>query len=490
MQMGADYEGDQVTLECPNCRASSHVMRTWRVPQPESTPSPEPEAAEINEAPREDEPATPSRDRPEPDEFMSPEEAFPWWPVPSHLDEALSSTPQSASAYHSNVRLADGRVGSLADPGSYGNLVGAQWLEEAVSKVQKPPTMMQRSSPLQVGGVGKGAQLCAEDCCLPISLTRTDGSVSAGTYTSPVVTQSACPALLGLRALEQNRAILDLSKKQLHFMGPGEPTLILPPGSESFQLELAMSGHLLLPCTSSTPAVAGDHQLFIDKPGEAYQVTVPPGGQLAGLEQSCKEKCECFEWSSAAEVFVSVAKALQSAQPEGSQPRFSEDKGFSFCLGAYTHGGQSGITRVTHACPWLASLAAKLLRSKDPDCVFTSIMVLVDSESPTHIDRYNKGRNTVLALELPTQGGGLWVELLKGDVISGPVCIRQVDAKQVAGPGEYRKPDKSGSLPPQNQPTRSAFDRQCPARPLPSSIKRGRPGVQSSSLKVVPLFPS
>ena len=108
---------------------------------------------------------------------------------------------------------------------------------------------------------GLCAQVCTEDCVLPISLTHQDGSVTTGTFTSPVVTSSGCPALLGLKALQDQKAILDLSKRQLHFVGQGEPTLVLPPGSETFQLEAAMSGHLLLPCTSSAPATAGEHHL-------------------------------------------------------------------------------------------------------------------------------------------------------------------------------------------------------------------------------------
>ncbi|CAE7041822.1 unnamed protein product, partial [Symbiodinium sp. KB8] len=101
----------------------------------------------------------------EADEFMSPpEHAFPWWPVPDHQPAVSGTGPQHASAYHSNVRLPDGRVGLLIDPGSYGNLVGAQWLEEAATSMRTTPGMTRRSHPLQVGGVGKGEHhLFADD---------------------------------------------------------------------------------------------------------------------------------------------------------------------------------------------------------------------------------------------------------------------------------------------------------------------------------------
>ena len=109
---------------------------------------------------------------------------------------------------------------------------------------------MHRASPLQVGGVGKGVQQCLADCRLPIALSRHDDSAATGTHTAPVVSQSACPALLGLKTLQDRRAILDCDKKLLHFPSTGEVTLKLPPGSETFQLEAAESGHLLLPCDS------------------------------------------------------------------------------------------------------------------------------------------------------------------------------------------------------------------------------------------------
>jgi hypothetical protein len=47
--------------------------------------------------------------------------------------------------------------------------------------------------------------------------------------------------------MKKQRTILDLVNNQMHFCGPGEITFNLPPGSESFQLEEAPSGHLILP---------------------------------------------------------------------------------------------------------------------------------------------------------------------------------------------------------------------------------------------------
>ena len=118
---------------------------------------------------------------------------------------------------------------------------------ETAPNLGRDPTFVTRRSSLQVGGVGKGAQVCLQDCVLPFTLRRDDGSQVASTFRAPVVQNSGCPALLGLQSLQERRAILDMSTKQLHFAADGPITLVLPPGSETFQLESTQSGHLLLP---------------------------------------------------------------------------------------------------------------------------------------------------------------------------------------------------------------------------------------------------
>ena len=223
------------------------------------------------------------------DEFMTPLEgtpevnsAFSWWPVPTQSLNETESAGACATAYHSNVRLSDGRVGLLVDPGSYGNLVGEKWLAEAAIKLGQMPTMLQRPNALSVGGVGKGAQTCRDDCRLPLTLLRADGSEAIGSFTGPVVQGSGCPALLGLKSLQQNRALLDLDKGLMHFLAEGEPTLILPPGSETFKLEAAQSGHLLLPVEAvAAGAPPGDHHLFAEASGSHVASSQVPGTSAA-----------------------------------------------------------------------------------------------------------------------------------------------------------------------------------------------------------------
>jgi len=73
----------------------------------------------------------------------------------------------------------------------------------------------------------------------------------SGEITTPTVSSSTLPGLLGLAALKKNRAVLDFQKLELHFLGPGDYELErhLPPGSETYVLHEAPSGHLMLPCS-------------------------------------------------------------------------------------------------------------------------------------------------------------------------------------------------------------------------------------------------
>ena len=76
-----------------------------------------------------------------------------------------------------------------------------------------------------------------------------------GNLKTPAVANSDLPGLLGFNALRANKAVLDFSTLRMHFCGPGdlEVERTLPPGSETFQLEVAPSGHLVLPCCEYNP---------------------------------------------------------------------------------------------------------------------------------------------------------------------------------------------------------------------------------------------
>ena len=177
------------------------------------------------------------------------------WQQSSSTDIGSQSHPPhnhtTTTVYHTDTRLPDGRPSLLIDPGSRGNLSGSAWMMvggELALKAGLRPRQTRRKAPLTIRGVGHGNQQCHYDCCQPLALRRLDGSYVSGNYTAPTVDHSELPALLGNQTLRNMRAIIDFGRMQLHTLGPGEATISLPNGSESFQLEESPSGHMVLPC--------------------------------------------------------------------------------------------------------------------------------------------------------------------------------------------------------------------------------------------------
>ena len=179
--------------------------------------------------------------------------------VPPSLLPRREVTGTSTQSFLNQTALASGKHALLVDVGSYGNLAGQGWVRDAAKigrSHNKRPTMQARAKTLHVSGVGEGAQECTHDCTVPIAMTTIDGRTIAGTYTTPTVNEgpnsNGIPGLLGLRALQEKRAILDFSKgpddMRITFPGPGDVSIELSPGSDTFKLESAPSGHLMLPC--------------------------------------------------------------------------------------------------------------------------------------------------------------------------------------------------------------------------------------------------
>lgn len=168
------------------------------------------------------------------------------------------------TSYHIRTRLADGRPALVVDPGSVGNLCGDVWAKTVAVAAKhngQEPSYTKRQRPLDVSGVGKGAQTCQYDCQLPVALRKKDGgAVTLGKITTPTVSHSDLPGLLGLTALTKNRAIIDFQSLEMHFLGPGDYNLesMLPPGTDTYKLEVAPSGHLVLPCCEYSEASTAD----------------------------------------------------------------------------------------------------------------------------------------------------------------------------------------------------------------------------------------
>ncbi len=103
-------------------------------------------------------------------------------------------------------------------------------------------------TPLTIQGVGNGTQACNWKMTVPIAAPNRDGAAGLHTITTPIAEGYGenLPGLLGVRSLEEAKAILDVDKRMLYFPGPGEVQIILPPGSLELPLGKVPSGHLAI----------------------------------------------------------------------------------------------------------------------------------------------------------------------------------------------------------------------------------------------------
>eukprot|EP00971_Amphidinium_carterae_P273094 5420645-Amphidinium_carterae.1 len=215
---------------CPNCRGSGRVVATWNYVSAVSLETPR--------APTTPPPRSPAHSDAE--QFSTPqpesnsiERTFAW--MPTDLTYMASTT--------------DNVLGLLVDPGSWGNLSGDRWVAEAGRRSEKTGGEIRwekRLTTLRVGGVGKTTDEVEYNATVPVTLCDAAGAMEEGAFKTLVLSQSQCPALLGLQSLTQLGAVLDVRGKMLHMCGDKEVELNLPAGSRSYPLHQAESGHLLL----------------------------------------------------------------------------------------------------------------------------------------------------------------------------------------------------------------------------------------------------
>ena len=191
--------------------------------------------------------------------------------------------------------LPDGRLSISVDPGAWTNLMGAELarllLQRAIKHGYKPE--QQPMETLHVQGVGNGSQACKFKLQCPIAIPHDDGNAHLHKISAPIVEGSGAdlPGLLGFRSLEADKAILDTGTRMLHFLGPGDVHIQLPPGSISIPLEKAPSGHLVIPINqydqiNQKGGGLKDHSLNFP----ATQTDVPPPPEPHSEERSSNKE--------------------------------------------------------------------------------------------------------------------------------------------------------------------------------------------------------
>ena len=261
VQMSSASAG-AVFPDCPNCRAHApHVIARFPYIAPEDLGTPPPQQHHED-----------SSDALEVD--------FPAWPASPCCVVANHPGASTTELVYINEQLSigAGRMGLIIDPGSWNNLMGDQFARTLINLCGQQNEKVKcemRPTPLNVGGVGHGAQQCLQDGTFPLAMKREDGTYVTGTLKTPIVANAACPGLLGMGTLQRERAIIDTYNKKIHFVAEGHVELVLPPGSRTFSLEQAPSGHLVLPITDYVEARrCREQQLSSPAPTNLHASTV------------------------------------------------------------------------------------------------------------------------------------------------------------------------------------------------------------------------
>lgn len=167
--------------------------------------------------------------------------SFPWW------------------AYHTSVRLSNGKEGLLIDCGAIDHMMGSRVAKRMIkaAELAGQGSAWDEISPISVEGVGEGASTVSRQVRVPLCLS--DGQ--HGEYKAIVVgsdsKESDLPALYGMSGLRKQAAVIDTGNNRLIFPGAGGIKYILSPGTRVHKLEIAVSGHLMLPCCEWHAAKAG-----------------------------------------------------------------------------------------------------------------------------------------------------------------------------------------------------------------------------------------
>lgn len=173
------------------------------------------------------------------------ETVLPWWPGED------TPTVEGSPFYHASTQLPGDQLSIIVDSGAYTNLIGADLARKLTMRLQQrgmQPTQERLPHSVSIHGVGQGSHKCGHSLFCDIAVPMTNGKARMQQIKAPIVEGdgSALPGLLGFRALNQHRAILDCEKKILYLPGPGDTEFKLPDGTTEIQLQQAPSGHLVM----------------------------------------------------------------------------------------------------------------------------------------------------------------------------------------------------------------------------------------------------
>ena len=170
---------------------------------------------------------------------------YTWHTWISYDDEDTTTT--SKSYFGASDRLSEGEA-LLVDTGAYGNLVGSEWVKRMDANNSKhglKPSHTRNIGKVTLGGVGDKTQESHTEVIVP---TVVDGVVD--NFSAVMIDDNHLPALLGLKSLQSNNAILDLRTNRLII--PNSPNDVRIEFKQErtnvLQMQQAPGGFLMLPC--------------------------------------------------------------------------------------------------------------------------------------------------------------------------------------------------------------------------------------------------
>ena len=230
---------------CPICRrhvapGSLHYWKYLRNPEPASSSAAPAAAPDEFATPRSSNPS-PARERPS---HLPPNRYLP----------VGRCTPDGS--FLVQTQLPDGRMAIIVDPGAWTNLAGGKWVRDLCRRAKthaKEAKQEKLHRPLEVQGVGRGTQSANWTTKIPIAVLNKEGTFIEQIFEVPTLEGedgADVPALLGLRSMRAKDAVLEMAggKECLTFPGPGGYTIEWSPGTVHLPLEVAPSGHYVIPC--------------------------------------------------------------------------------------------------------------------------------------------------------------------------------------------------------------------------------------------------
>ena len=180
----------------------------------------------------------------------------------------------------------------IVDSGAWTNLMGvnlAKALTQRALKAGLKPEQHPMSTPLNIQGVGSGVQQCRYYLKASTAVPDSNGQARLHNLTAPMVegSGSSLPGLLGLKTMEEQKAILDMGRRQLIFPGPEPWEPQYPPGTVIVPLHKAPSGHLVM--------ILDDYEALASRTGglpesQLQLLTREPERQTTAVPQAAAEE--------------------------------------------------------------------------------------------------------------------------------------------------------------------------------------------------------